>query len=296
MIPLALFIFSCITLLSQAFTVVVPTSRRFGLQWNEGLTVRPPSASTAGSRNKIVGQMAEDSNSGDEIVWSDATILSNEKACPSGKSVLIQVQVPTSAKTDYKIPGQFLQLRLDESTEPLFLAMCSPPGQGSFQFLVKTTTSTDTSWLSNIKPDTAVQVTPVMGNGFPLKEKLSTDIEEVLLIAAGSGIAPFKACAESGLLEGVSSRVYYGEWTVDDLSFRDEFSKWEDKGLKVIPALSRAGNDGDKLYAQEAAKRDGIKDPERTLALLCGMNEMVEAAKDMLQKAGVPESQILTNF
>jgi NAD(P)H-flavin reductase len=344
MMPLSmtlLLVLSCITLLSHAFTGAltvrppsasasasasasstttsqsVVTVRR--LHTNQNILHKTTTATTTATTATKTAKSSRMSlskesttklwSSTSDIVWSDATILSNEKACPSGKSVLLQVNVPTSNKDDYKIPGQFLQLRLDESTEPLFLATSSAPNNSkeSFQFLVKTTTSTDTSWLSNILPDTVVQVSPIMGRGFALKETLASmsgsnngaaAAKQVLLIAAGSGIAPFKACVESGILDDYTSRIYYGEWTEDDVSFRNLFTEWgENHGLKVTPALSRTTtNYNKKWYAQDAMQRDGINDPERTVVLLCGMKQMVEATKAILHEAGVPESQILTNF
>lgn len=330
---LILLVLSCITLLSHAFTNVVvlaPTAS----QSSRHLTFRPPSTTAASSSSSLSSfvtplqsqsqttairtttsttsttSLWSSTSSSDDIVWSDATILSNEKACPSGKSVVLQVQVPTTVQEKYQISGQFLQLRLDESTEPLFLAMSSAPNNNdddSFQFLVKTTTSTDTSWLSNILPNTVVQVSPIMGKGFALTERLARmsdggggSASEIILVAAGSGIAPFKACVESGLLQGTTtSRIYYGEWTEDDVSFRNLFTKWEeDDQVTVTPVLSRntTTNADIKWYVQDAMHQDGIDDPQRTVVLLCGMKPMVEATRTLLQQAGVPQGQILTNF
>jgi hypothetical protein len=68
--------------------------------------------------------------------------------------------------------------------------------------------------------------------------------------------AIFRACVESGILDGYTSRIYYDEWTEDAVSFRNLFTELEDNhGLKVTPALSRP-DDNKKWYAQDAMQRD----------------------------------------
>lgn len=42
--------------------------------------------------------------------------------------------------------------------------------------------------------------------------------------------------------------------------------------------------------------QDGIKSPSSTGVLLCGVNDMVKEAKEMLEKAGVKPENMLTNF
>lgn len=392
----------------------------------------------------------------DHCGWNDAVVLSSRSACPSGKSLLWRVQIPESLAGTYTVPGQFVKLRWNDTVEPLFLAMCSPPVSYTpqvvssnhhrtttitttphheypthtsddsndtstsntirtsspddnnssaatadgingntrhrcvFEFLVKTTPNI--TWLSNIGSGTRVQVSQVYGNGFPLLVPISlippcttlttscsspqqqdNDNDEVqpfqddghcdsngehqqqehivgrqgiLLVAAGSGIAPLKACIESGQLQSIVGpdgddqsngstnnnkkkirfyRLYYGEWTQDDLCFPELFDTWKVKyGIEIIPCLSRSpdgmghvqnalrrdlcaqdGGDGDHgditpitTYTPKLLQSAGTatKSSLGATAFLCGMDDMVVTVTELLQEAGVPPERILINL
>eukprot|EP00960_Hanusia_phi_P057017 763421-Hanusia_phi.AAC.4 len=82
------------------------------------------------------------------------------------------------------------------------------------------------------------------------------------------------------------------------MAYMDKFSDWEKMGVEVIPTLSKPGDKwaGRTGYVQHLCKADGVKDPQSTIALLCGVKGMVEEVKTVLKDAGVPESNILLNF
>jgi NAD(P)H-flavin reductase len=250
---------------------------------------------------------------GPEPIWSPATISTNDVACTSGICVSITVDLGNSEATkEYTIPGQYVQLRLNEDTKPLFLAISSPPSSsddsmsGSFEFLVKKTDSND--WITDAPIGTAVQISQVLGKGFPMEENLNSlkydfPTQNVLLFAVGSGIAPIKAAIESGQLltggnGGRSARLYYGERTPSDLCFTEHFAKWEAAGVEVVPVLSQPSSSwgGRSGYVQNALEEDGVPIPRNCGALLCGMKGMAESVKDILTKAGVFEGRVLTNF
>jgi NAD(P)H-flavin reductase len=119
--------------------------------------------------------------------------------------------------------------------------------------------------------------------------------QNVLLFAAGSGIAPIKAAMESGQLDvkdgARTARLYYGERTADDLCFKDEFAAWEAAGFEVVPVLSQPDTNwkGRAGYVQTALEEDGIAIPRNSGALLTGQKGMAEAITDLLSKAGVFE-------
>jgi len=176
--------------------------------------------------------------------WKEAEIVASCPACPSGKSTLVEVRVDRDTLQQYTTPGQFVQLRPDDATTaPIFLAISSAPTCGktdavTLQFLVKL--SPRLPWLlDTLVTGNTVQISPVMGSGFSLSQLSSeADVEaevfKVILAAAGSGIAPLKACIESGLLgqrqpSQLPIILYYGEWTEEDLCFTDLYTRWKDE-------------------------------------------------------------------
>ena len=245
---------------------------------------------------------------GPDPIWSAATIQSNSNACESGKSVIVQVSVPPETAAEYAIPGQYVQLRLNADTKPLFLAIASAPNSenASFEFLIKKTEGNE--WMTGIAPGTSVEISQVLGNGFAIQENLEGfkydfPTQNVLLFAAGSGLAPIKAAVESGQLNvqdgGRTARLYYGERTAGDLCYVDLFPQWEASGFEVVPVLSQpegsswAGRTG---YVQNALEEDGVAIPRNSGVLMCGMKGMTESVKESLTTAGVFDGRILINF
>ena len=251
---------------------------------------------------------------GPDPIWSTATVTSNTKACLSGASVTLQVRVPPETAAEYTTPGQYVQIRPihtntnDDTIKPLFLAIASPPNPENavMEFLVKKTNGNE--WLTSIEANTDIELSQILGNGFAMHENLEGfkydfPTQNVLLFAAGSGIAPIKAAMESGALDvkkdgARTARLYYGERTANDLCFMDKFAEWEASGFEVVPVLSQPDDawQGRTGYVQTALEEDGIAIPRNSGALLCGMKGMTEAIKDLLLKAGVFDGRVLFNF
>ena len=258
----------------------------------------------------------EKSSDRDQQTWNDAEIVSSRPACPSGKSTLIEIQVDRETLREYTTPGQFVQLRPhnDDSIDPIFLAISSAPAFGktsksTLQFLIKM--SPRLPWLpETLVKGTTVKISPVMGSGFPLNQLLSradADASTIILAAAGSGIAPLKACIESGLLvqqrqqSNIQAILYYGEWTEEDLCFTDLYDGWKaEHGVDMKRVLSRAPDT--QGYIQKVLSDDGLVQnadnaaAKSTWAILCGMDDMVESCTQVLRDAGVDEDRILLNL
>jgi len=252
---------------------------------------------------------------GPEPIWSSAKLISNEVACKSETCVSLRLELEDveSAK-EYTIPGQYIQLRLNEETKPLFLAISSAPpskkedddSNNEFEFLVKKTDGNE--WLTSATVGDAMEISQVLGNGFPMADEFDSfkydfPTQNVMLFACGSGIAPIKAAMESGLLQtgrsgGRTARLYYGVRSPEDLCFVRDFSKWEASGIEVVPVLSQPPETwpGRSGYVQNALEEDGVIMPRNSGALLCGMKGMSESVKDLLTKSGTFEGRILTNF
>ena len=140
---------------------------------------------------------------GPDPIWASGEIKTNESANQSGNSVSITVSIPPETAQDYKVPGQYVQFRLNEDTKPLFLAIASAPDAENavFEFLIKKTD--DNGWITDAAAGMKVELSQVLGGGFPMAEHLDGfgydfPTQNVLLFAAGSGIAPIKAAMESG--------------------------------------------------------------------------------------------------
>ena len=253
---------------------------------------------------------------GPEPTWSVANVVSNMDCSPSGQFVQVTIDVPAEVIDEYKVPGQYIQLKENDSEDakPLFLAIASPPKVGEdtankMEFLIKKTDNN--GWITDAAASKGVFISQVMGGGFPMQEnfegfKFDFPCQNVLLFANGSGIAPLRAAIESSQLNiaeqgkgGRTARLYFGVTSPDDMPYADKFREWEMKGVEVVPVVSRPEEcewNGRTGYVQNALEEDGVPIPRNTGALLCGVKGMAESVKDLLTRAGVFEGRILTNF
>ena len=139
-----------------------------------------------------------------------------------------------------------------------------------------------------------VPCSPVAGKGFDIAGKIDDSVKDVLLFAAGTGIAPLRSVIESGVLQGKSCTLYYGARSEPEMAYRNLFESWNKQGVKVVPVFSKSGSE--PKYVQDALAEAGVEAPGSTAALMCGMKGMTEAVKSTLMGAGVAEDRILMNF
>jgi ferredoxin-NADP reductase len=279
---------------------------------------QPPPSKQSNLLISLSSTRSEDKN--DVISWNDATVVSTRPACSSAKSLLwsIQLDHQDALSLGYTTPGQFLKLRWNETTDPLFLAMCSSPPshddgndkKKTLEFLVKTTPNIP--WLTDIEEGATVQVSNVMGDGFAAaaealkdgsnssSEDTEDSIDHVLLVAAGSGIAPLMACfrTKKWMDQVTYKTAYYGEWTFDDICFKDELTT-EEAGINLVPCFSKQERDFTKGFwsghVQMVMWQRGVVNPEKTLALVCGPTEMIQDVRQLLTRAGVKSERVVAN-
>lgn len=124
----------------------------------------------------------------------------------------------------------------------------------------------------------------------------------LVLVATGTGLAPYVSMLRSRLLEESSRRVavLHGARHSWDLGYRDELTAMQRSfpHLAYIPVVSRpdeevspwsgfAGRVQDAWRAGEVERHWGIApSPEHTHVLLCGNPEMVEEMTALLQEEG----------
>lgn len=234
---------------------------------------------------------------GDDIVFGESTILSNKPACGGGLRS-ITVEATGDIFDAYNTAGQYIQIKqdLEPETKAGFYAIASPPKPGSKQaeLLIKKTDSN--VWFCEAVAGDVVPTSPAMGKGFNF-DAIDDSIDTVLLVAAGTGIAPIRAAIESGALKGKDVTLHYGARRQATMPYDRLFETWEKEfGVKVVPTLSQGGTKSRQGYVQKSIEYDGVSSPSTTAALLCGMKDMTEAVKAVLAEQGVPEEKVLMNF
>jgi len=310
-------IFTALVASTQAFVPSTPITQKSIDTTHQSFSVEGPSSP---SQNLFYSQKRCPSTLfmgwGPEPAWSPSTVTATSSASSSGNFITVSVDVPSSLVEEYKVPGQYVQVKQnidDAEGKPLFLAIASAPapeggeGGSSIEFLVKKTEFN--GWITDAADGTSVAISQVMGGGFPIAEecdgfKYDFPLQSCLLFANGSGIAPIRAAIESGQLKigkGRTARLYFGCSTPADMPYISKFKEWEASGVEVVPVISQPENSqgewtGRTGYVQSCLEEDGVATPRNTGALLCGVKGMAESVKDLLAKAGVYEGRVMTNF
>ncbi len=149
-------------------------------------------------------------------------------------------------------------------------------------------------------PGASLPVTEPFGNGFAVEEAVGRD---VLLFAAGSGIAPVRALVQHVLRHRAGFRLvtlFYGQRHGAEFAYRAEHLDWERGGVRVI--LCPSGEDdawpGVRGRVQEVARSIGFggASPAETVAFVAGMTAMVEDVRRTLGEAGIPPARVHANF
>ncbi|HVP66667.1 MAG TPA: oxidoreductase [Anaeromyxobacteraceae bacterium] len=195
--------------------------------------------------------------------------------------------------------GQVVKIRMP-SGEAYFALASAPSRNGRADLLVKRGGRIADEIVVTALPGSALSLSPPFGKGFPVAEAVGKD---VLLFAAGAGIAPIRA-----LVQHLMSRrehygrvtLFYGQRRGGDFAYRSEHLDWERHGVRVV--LCPSGPDdawqGVRGRVQEVARTlaFGGAPPADGVAFVCGMSAMVNEVKATLKEAGVPPERVHLNF
>lgn len=264
---------------------------------------RPPTAVSSPPRSRCRVRMGW----GGDVVWSDVEILSNDEAAAGLRAM--SIAIPEAAKLEFKVPGQFVQLK-EGDAKPGFFAIASPPNATSFEFLIKD--NDVNAWLARAKQGATLSMSGVMGKGFDIKGQLDGDTGDIprnydgfqcmnhLYFATGSGIAPMRSVVEHGSAIGLPkpALLYYGCRDSQHNPYKHKFDAWlADYNVEVVEIHSNDADwKGHTGYVQDTLRELGVPVPRNTGACICGQKDMFLAVKDILLDAGVYEGRILTNF
>jgi NAD(P)H-flavin reductase len=210
----------------------------------------------------------------------------------------VRVALPPSLARAHERPGQIVKVGTAEGET--FFALASAPGDATAELLVKRGGRVADSVVALARPDETLACTAPFGQGFPLDEAVGHD---VLLFAAGSGIAPIRAVVETIRRDRARfARVilFYGQRRHDEFAYAREHGAWEAAGVRVVlcPSAKDDPWTGVRGRVQEVAAATGLGGarPGEAIAFVAGMTAMVEDVRHTLAGAGVPPGRVHANF
>jgi ferredoxin-NADP reductase len=201
-------------------------------------------------------------------------------------------------------PGQYLSLGIVTDGRLLqrpYSTATIPGARDSLEFLIRRVPEGAlTPRLWSLRAGDRLLIGPPKG----LFTRIVGDSRAHLLVATGTGLAPFVAMTEAMRREQPRPRVVlvHGVSRVAELAYRDRFERRSGSGeLEYVPTVSRPAdhaNDGwtgrtgraeSVLEAVWAAARLSVTD---TIVYLCGNPSMIAAASTILVRSGMPADAI----
>ncbi len=211
----------------------------------------------------------------------------------------VELLLPSDAARAHRRPGQVVKVHA--TTGDAYFAVASAPSpSGAIDLLLKRGGKVADAAIAAAAPGATLGVSAPFGDGFPVEEAVGHD---VLLFAAGSGIAPIRALVQHVLADRASFRLvtlFYGQRHGSDFAYCAEHATWERGGVRVVLCPSQADEawTGVRGRVQEVARSMafGGASPERTVAFVCGMTAMVDDVRATLSHAGIAPERVHLNF
>ena len=215
------------------------------------------------------------------------------------EAVAISFDVPDALAEAYRFaPGQYLTLRAEVGGADMrrSYSIASLPGEALTVGVKRVEDGAFSTFAQGLKAGDTVSVMPPEGRFTCTAE------QNIVLIAAGSGITPMVAIAGDALARGARVTLIYGNQRTDTIMFRDTLDALKDRYLNrftLIHVLSREPQDVDllngritgekvlslaKAGAVDLAGADGI--------FLCGPGAMIDDVAAALEGAGVPKARV----
>jgi ferredoxin-NADP reductase len=203
---------------------------------------------------------------------------------------------PRPETLSYK-PGQFLFVTIEaEGGKELskhFSFSSSPTEKGHIEFTKKLLESEFSTALKALKEGDWARIDAPYG-----KFTFEGEYEKIGLLGGGIGITPLRSickyCTDMRLNTKIT--LLYGNRSESDIAFRKELEEMQEqnKNLKVVFILNEASNEwkgATGIIDAELVKKE-IPDYKETVFYTCGPPAMVETMEKLVEKLGLPKTQL----
>jgi len=195
------------------------------------------------------------------------------------------------------IPGQIALLSGEGSGESYFAIASAPEDRERMDFLIRNRGGTSGIIFSARVGDHVSGKGP-LGKGFPIDLYHGRDL---FLAAVGSAIAPLRSVIRSVNHRRASFGkivLVYGVRHAAEFPLLDEMREWRSNDIDVILTVSHPEGStwkGKTGYVQ-AHFGEAIDKLYHPVAMICGMETMIQQSRDELVQRDIPPDEILTNY
>ncbi len=194
------------------------------------------------------------------------------------------------------LPGQFVsftgEVQGKRVTRPYSLAGL-PQGNRFELCLNRVREGLFSPWLFELEPGQTLAMQGPLGYFTPRQP-----FRDSVLVATGTGVAPFRAFlqSETVLFSGARITLLFGARQEESLLYRTEFEELERRrpGFRYMPTLTRppAGWQG-RMGRVQAHLDDALEGRTDLDVYICGMREMVDDIRRLLKERGFERRQII---
>jgi NAD(P)H-flavin reductase len=222
-----------------------------------------------------------------------ARLLESREIAPEVRHFEFQVE---DAESFSYVPGQFVSFTADVKGSPITRAysMASPANGKRFDLCLNRVVEGHLSpYLFDLKPGAHVQMTGPFG-GFIFRQP----VEDSVLVATGTGVAPFRAILQDQLKRDSSHRftLIFGVRYERGLLYREEFEELARKhpNFHFRPTLSRPepGWTGRSGHVQKHLY-EAVGDRRDINVFVCGLKAMVDDVRSVLKACGFDRKRII---
>ncbi len=207
---------------------------------------------------------------------------------PESRSLRGLAFVSSEVARRHHRPGQYARVLVGDEENPYALA--SEPGAPVLELLFKADT-TLTEAMAGLAEGDEILVGAPEGAGFPVDEHEGRDL---ILCAAGSGIAPLRAVVRAVLPRRPrygEITLFYGQRDASEFAYVAEHAAWRAAGITVVLSTSIGG--GARVQDELAARAPSIGN---AVAYVAGMSGMIAGVRETLVTLGLPAEHLFLNF
>jgi len=203
-------------------------------------------------------------------------------------------ELPEVERFDFT-PGQFVSLHGEFEGKQITRAysLAAPPDRNRIELCLNRVDGGRFSpHLFTLAPGDSVELTGPVGYFTP------RPAPGAVLVATGTGIAPFRAMLPAVLAEGPPHPVtlIFGTRREESILYREEWENWERRydNFRFWPTLSRAGDGwtGRRGYVQ-ASLAEALGASPEAVVYVCGLKAMVDEVRTLAKSLGLDRKRIV---
>ncbi|MBI4836187.1 MAG: FAD-dependent oxidoreductase [Candidatus Abawacabacteria bacterium] len=190
--------------------------------------------------------------------------------------------------------GQYLFIKASERVLRAYSIASSPAQKNEIEFCVKRVEGgVASNFLWNLQPNDEIDLTGTFGHFI---YKSDVQIERIVMIGTGTGVAPLKSMIEFALTEGEKRplHLFFGERMKEDFYYLDQFAAWATNYPNFTYTLCASREEAEGFfYGRVTQALEKVLPVEKATSFyLCGGQAMLTDVRDLLEKYSVETKNI----